>query len=223
MIKARRIGHATFETPDLDRAIAYYTDVVGLVLNTREKGHAFLASKIGLLTIALEQGAEGKLRRLSFEVPPNADIAGMAKVLSEHGVRSELRSDAIPGVGNLLAFNDPNGTTVELFTEWNYLGSHHQVLGAGPLKLGHVARFVEDPKAMADFYCRVLGFRVSDWVEDYFVFLRCNGKFRPWLKIQNASHRLRDEGLRSHPGRLRAARAPQNANQLGTGATWSGP
>jgi catechol 2,3-dioxygenase-like lactoylglutathione lyase family enzyme len=27
---------------------------------------------------------------------------------------------------------------------------------------------------MADFYCRVLGFRVSDWIEDFFVFLRCN-------------------------------------------------
>jgi hypothetical protein len=27
MIKLSRVGHATFETPDLDRAIAYYTDV----------------------------------------------------------------------------------------------------------------------------------------------------------------------------------------------------
>jgi len=25
VIQARRIGHATFETPDLDRAIDYYT------------------------------------------------------------------------------------------------------------------------------------------------------------------------------------------------------
>jgi len=80
----------------------------------------------------------------------------------------------MPGIGNVLAFEDPNRTTIELFTEWSYLGSHHQVFGAGPLKLGHVARFVENPKAMADFYCRVLGFRVSDWIEDYFVFLRCN-------------------------------------------------
>jgi hypothetical protein len=49
MIKAARVGHATFETPDLDRAITYYTDVNGLVLKTKEKGRAFLASKIGLL------------------------------------------------------------------------------------------------------------------------------------------------------------------------------
>ena len=27
---------------------------------------------------------------------------------------------------------------------------------------------------MAEFYCNTLGFRVSDWIADFFVFLRCN-------------------------------------------------
>ena len=174
MIKLSRLGHATFETPDLDKAIAYYTEVNGLVLNAKDKSRAFLASKIGLLTIALQQGSEQKLKRLSFEASPNADFADMAKKLSADGVQSEVRSDAVPGIGKVLASDDPMGTTIELFKEWQYLGSHHQVFGAGPLKLGHIAYVVEDPKTMADFYCRVLGFRVSDWIEDFFVFLRCN-------------------------------------------------
>ena len=37
MIKPRRIGHATFETPDLQKMIDYYTQVMGLVLAEREK------------------------------------------------------------------------------------------------------------------------------------------------------------------------------------------
>ena len=37
MIKLRRIGHATFETPDLQKMIDYYTEVMGLVLAEREK------------------------------------------------------------------------------------------------------------------------------------------------------------------------------------------
>ena len=41
------------------------------------------------------------------------------------------------------------------------------------LKLGHVAHVVPDPQTLAEFYCRILGFRVSDWIEDWFVFLRC--------------------------------------------------
>jgi catechol 2,3-dioxygenase-like lactoylglutathione lyase family enzyme len=174
MIKASRIGHATFETRDLARAISYYTDVNGLVLNAKDKRSAFLVSKTGLLTVALELGGEVGLKRISFEVSPHMDYADMVKRLSAAGIASEMRSDAIPGIGRVLTFNDPMGTTLELFGEWTYLGSHHQVLGAGPLKLGHIARVVDDPQAMSDFYCRVLGFRVSDWIEDYFVFLRCN-------------------------------------------------
>ena len=174
MMKASRVGHATFETRDIEGAIAYYTEVNGLALHARDRDSAFLASKIGLLTIALERGHTEGLRRISFEVSPHVELADMAKTVAALGVSCETRSDAVPGIGKMLFFADPAGTTIELFTDWSYLGSNHQVLGAGPLKLGHIARVVEDPKAMADFYCRVLGFRVSDWIEDYFVFLRCN-------------------------------------------------
>lgn len=190
MIKARRVGHATFETPDLDRAVAYYTEVNGLVLSARDKGRVYLASKTGLLSLVLEEGRQEGLRRLSFEAAPNADFADMARTLSADGVASELRSDAVPGIGKALAFTDPAGTAIELFTEWSYLGSHHQVLGAGPLKFGHIARAVEDPKAMADFYCRVLGFRVSDWISDYFVFLRCNPDHHTVNFIRGAGPRM---------------------------------
>jgi catechol 2,3-dioxygenase-like lactoylglutathione lyase family enzyme len=174
MIKPSRVGHATFETPDIDKAIAYYTEINGLKLASRDKNRAYLASKTGLLTVALEQGGEENLKRISFEVSPKADVADMAKKLAADGIKSDVRSDPVPGIGKVLAFDDPKGTTIELFQEWNYLGAHHQVLGAGPLKLGHIAYVVPDPQAMADFYCRVLGFRVSDWIEDFFVFLRCN-------------------------------------------------
>jgi catechol 2,3-dioxygenase-like lactoylglutathione lyase family enzyme len=174
MIKPSRVGHATFETPDLDKALAYYTDVNGLKLVGQEKGRAYLASKTGLLTLALEQGRAEDLKRISFEVSPKADFADLAKALAADGVKSDVRSDSVPGVGKVLAFADPKGTIIELFQDWSYLGGHHQVLGAGPLKLGHIAYIVEDPHAMADWYCRVLGFKVSDWIEDFFVFLRCN-------------------------------------------------
>src|SRR2546421_3643990 len=59
-------------------------------------------------------------------------------------------------------FNDP--ATTEIYTL-----SLHDAL---PI-FGHLAFCVSDPKAFADFYTRVLGFRLSDWIEDWFVFLRC--------------------------------------------------
>jgi len=45
--------------------------------------------------------------------------------------------------------------------------------GIVPHKLGHVAFHVTDVKNITQFYCDVLGFRVSDWMGDHFSFLRC--------------------------------------------------
>jgi len=73
-----------------------------------------------------------------------------------------------------LSFQDPKGTEIELFREWSYLGNHEQVVGVGALKLGHVAFVTPEPKTLAEFYGKVLGFRVSDWIGDFFVFMRCN-------------------------------------------------
>ena len=66
MIKPRRIGHATFETPDLQKMIDYYTEVVGLVLAEREKDRAFLTSPIGLLAIQLNKVEAERCTTLSF-------------------------------------------------------------------------------------------------------------------------------------------------------------
>jgi catechol 2,3-dioxygenase-like lactoylglutathione lyase family enzyme len=173
MIQARRIGHATFETPDLERAIDYYTQVNGLVLAERETDHAFLASKIGQLVVRLDRGAAAQCTGLSFEVAPTADFAAMSHFLREQGVACELSNDSLPGIGRLLRLKDPKGTTIELFSQWGYLGRHHQVIGVGPLKLGHVAFVVDDARKITEFYQNILGFRVSDWVEDFFSFMRC--------------------------------------------------
>jgi catechol 2,3-dioxygenase-like lactoylglutathione lyase family enzyme len=213
MIRPRRVGHASFETPDLAKSIAYYTEVNGLVLAAKEKDRAFLASKTGLLTIALEQGREENLKKIAFEVAPNSDFSDLAKALAADGVKSEVRSDSAPGIGKVLAFEDPKGTTIEVFTEWKYLCAHQQVLGVGPLKLGHIAYMVHDPQAIADFYCRVLGFRVSDWIEDFFVFLRCNPDHHtvnfirgPKQKMHHIAFELKDFAHMQHACELLALR-----------------
>jgi len=174
MIKVLRIGHATFETPDLTKAIEHYTQVIGLSLAGREDKRAFLATKIGLLTVELQQGAQARCTKLSFEVAANADFADLRRELQKHGVAAEERNDSVPGVPKVLSFQDPKGTEIELFREWSTIGNQEQVVGAGVLKLGHVAFVTPEPQALAKFYGEVLGFRVSDWIGDFFVFMRSN-------------------------------------------------
>jgi catechol 2,3-dioxygenase-like lactoylglutathione lyase family enzyme len=56
MIEAKRFSHVTFETSDLERQIAYFTEVAGLVMAERENGRAYLATKLGDLAVQLETG-----------------------------------------------------------------------------------------------------------------------------------------------------------------------
>jgi catechol 2,3-dioxygenase-like lactoylglutathione lyase family enzyme len=224
VIKPRRIGHAAFETPDLDRQVAYYTDVMGLVLAAQDKGRAWLATKLGQIVIELAHGATARCTRLSFEVAPSTQLSDAARVLAADGITSELRSDPLPGMPKALLLDDQKGTILELFAEWSFVGANQPVAGVGPLKLGHVAFVVPDPRATADFYERVLGFRVSDWIEDFFVFLRCNSdhhtvnfikgskvglhhmafELKDWAHIQNACDLLgqRNIAINWGPARL---------------------
>jgi catechol 2,3-dioxygenase-like lactoylglutathione lyase family enzyme len=174
MIKLLRLGHATFETPDIEKAIEHHTQVIGLSLAGRDGSRVFLATRTGQLAVELQQGLQSKCTKLAFEVPATADFADIRRELQQHGVASEERNDSVPGLSKVLSFQDPKGTSIELFRDWSYVGNEQQVVGAGVFKLGHIAFFVPEPQAMVEFYGKVLGFRISDWIGDFFVFMRCN-------------------------------------------------
>ena len=164
MIKPRRIGHATFETPDLERAIAYYTDMMGLVLAGREQDRAYLASKIGLLTIALQQAGAERCTRLAFEVAaPGEDFAALRRALAAlMRLEARLRNDEVPGIGQVpVVCVDCKGTTIELFKRLELSGQARVgVPASGRSSSGHVAFVVQDVNATVAFYEKVLGFRV---------------------------------------------------------------
>src|ERR1700682_4628979 len=121
MIKPIRIGHATFETPDLQKMIDYYTQVMGLVLAEREKDRAFLTTQIGLLAIQLNKGDVERCTTLSFEVAPDSDFGALARELEKEGISSELRNDSVPGIGGGVTLKDNKGTTIALVQERKYL------------------------------------------------------------------------------------------------------
>jgi len=174
MIKVRRLGHATLTTPDIERQIAYYTDVVGLALVERHKNRAFLAAKLGLEAIALEPGDPNALSRLAFQVAPDCDLREVERSLRDDGVTCERRTGISPGIAEAVVFSDPKGTSIELFADYAFAKDDGKQAGVMPLKLGHVAYRVDDVQRTVKFYCDILGFRVSDWHADHFAFLRCN-------------------------------------------------
>ena len=174
MIDVRAIGHATFETPDVDRQVDYYTQILGLHVEHRDANHAVLVTQTGRQAVVLDKGGAARCTKIALQVAPGTSFGDVAaKLQSAEGIESERRSDATPGIAETLQFTDPIGTTVELYTEVKLARKREPSAGIAPLKLGHIAFSCPDVKHQTDFYCRVLGFRVSDWMEDFFAFLRC--------------------------------------------------
>jgi catechol 2,3-dioxygenase-like lactoylglutathione lyase family enzyme len=173
MIQTRRLAFAVLSTPDIDRQISYYTDILGLALVSRDTASAVLATRHGVETIVLKLGSEAGLLGLSFQVSPTTDLDAAQLKLEEAGISAKVRPGQTPSIARVLAFNDPKGTEIELFSTFDFVEAPPGDNGINPLKLGHVAYFVTDMQANIRFYEQVLGFRRSDWRGDGSMFLRC--------------------------------------------------
>src|SRR4051794_2904234 len=110
MIQVKRMSHVTLETPDLQRQIDYFTQVVGLQEAGRENGTAFLATKVGDIVVRVEKGPEARCARIAFQVDPAADLARIRKGLEAEGLKPTESNHATPGVPRMVSFEDPKGT-----------------------------------------------------------------------------------------------------------------
>ena len=120
------IGHVHLKVSDLDRAVAFYGDVLGFELRQRY-GHqaAFMAADgyhhhIGLNTWESGGGpppARGTtgLYHLAILYPTRADLGRALRRLVEHGVSLDGASDH--GVSEALYLHDPDGNGVELYRD----------------------------------------------------------------------------------------------------------
>ena len=74
MLQIKRAGHSTLTTPDIARAVDYFTRIVGLSLVARDKDSAILATKSGLEVIALERATPAKRHGCRCKSLPEATL-----------------------------------------------------------------------------------------------------------------------------------------------------
>lgn len=174
MIKVSRIAHAAFETPDLGAQVDHYTRVMGLALVDRDSEAAYLSAGADHHTVVLRAGGGAACDALGFQLPAGTDLGEYQRQIEAHGIKTRRLSDSQPAIADLLAFDDSKGTRVEVFARAEPAGVPvGRQPGIAPNKLGHVAFNVVDVNEAVKFYCDVLGFKVSDWMGDFFAFLRC--------------------------------------------------
>lgn len=120
------VGHVHLKVADLDRAIAFYRDVLGFsVTQTYGTEAAFLSAggyhhHIGLNTWMSKGQPPAPARsaglfHLALLYPTRADLARVLRQLIDHGIALEGASDH--GVSEALYLRDPDGNGVELYRD----------------------------------------------------------------------------------------------------------
>ena len=159
MIRVKKIAHAVYEMPDVEKQTEYYTDVIGLTVTDKSKDAVYLAHTIDHHAVVLRKGSEAKCVRLGFQIEPDDDLGAFERQTAAHGIKTLVKKDSEPTISELVSFEDPKGTVIEVFRQPEMLTQKFQRKGIVPHKLGHVAFHVTDVKAVTKFYCDVLGFQ----------------------------------------------------------------
>jgi catechol-2,3-dioxygenase len=190
MIKVRRIRHVGFSTSDLARQADYYESIIGLGIVARDTRQVFMATESEQLAIVLEAGTEQTCKRLAFEVAPDVDPVELRAGLSASGITSDIRSDSAPGISRSIVFTDLDGTEIELISGWVASPSREPVRGLAVNRLGHIAMSTADPLLTSNYYAAAFGFRVSDWIEQSFVFMRCGADHHTLNFVRGDARRM---------------------------------
>jgi catechol 2,3-dioxygenase-like lactoylglutathione lyase family enzyme len=172
VIQIAKIGHATFETPDVERMTDYYVEVLGLAVVDKSASVVTLACPSDRQSVVLRHGSAARCVKLSLETGEARSGVEIAKTLGASGVSAWIKTDAEPAGGEVVSLEGPDGGEIDILPPRPPAGVRPE-RGVIPRKLGHVAFKTLDVEKAADFYVTVLGFRVSDWMGDFFAFLRC--------------------------------------------------
>lgn len=112
----KRVDNAHYWTKDMDAAVSFYRDVLGLGVRVRS-GEDWTEFDVGGTTVALHGTREGHPppqagATVVFEVD---DLDATMRALRGRGISFEGDVREIPGSGRFASFRDPDGNLLQIF------------------------------------------------------------------------------------------------------------
>lgn len=179
MSRVTEIRYVGYAVPDLDAERAFYADQWKLV----DAGE-----KDGMVHFAADGDEEGYVVRLRAAEQKRIDVIALAadnpadvNTLYDKVAASGARVVFTPkdldtlGGGYGFGFFSPDGLPFEISSDVALRTPRVLSRWEGiPQKISHIVLHSPDHRAMVQWFCDVLGFKVSDWLGDFMCFLRCN-------------------------------------------------
>ena len=157
----------------------FYRDKWGLTEVAEVDGSVYFACEghDEVFVVRLRVGEVSRIDVVALATDSRADVDVLHDKVIAAGCRivHAPRDLSTPGGGYGFRFFSPDGMQLEISSD--VARGRSRDMGrwdAVPKKISHIVLHSPDQKAAADFFCDVLGFKVSDWLGDFMVFLRCN-------------------------------------------------
>jgi catechol 2,3-dioxygenase len=167
MSGVKKFEHATLRVTDLDEALSFYTDVLGLAELDRRDDTVYLGCGLDEnYDVGLTEGGTG-LEHFAVRVADEGTLTDYESRLSEAGIDVNRTDGTEPNQETGVRFSLPSGVDMELITVAD-TGYHHPtqtVEGRGrvaPRDVDHANVMSYDPDADVDVLIDHLDFVVSD-------------------------------------------------------------
>jgi catechol-2,3-dioxygenase len=174
LAKVVKLGFLGLNSVNHAEMCDHYSRVIGLGSSLQTSNETCFSCGGDRMSFSLHRAERAGYRHIGLKVDAQVDLKDVLSRMKATGLPVELKSDLFDGIQSCLQIQDPDGFTIFLYQNAATSGKSYDGAGIVPDKLGHVALFVSDAQSSARFYTDVLGFRWSDWLADFFVFMRCN-------------------------------------------------
>ena len=204
------VGHVELFTPEPDRSLAFFRDLIGLS-ETKRKGDSVYLRAWGdyeSCTLKLTASKTSGLGHLSFRARSEPALQTIVEHLKASGVQGDWFDDEILH-GPAFRFLGADGHPLEIYfqtekfkappelsTGFKNQPQRRAINGVGARRLDHINLLASDVKASREFFNQMLGLRITEQI-----ILDDGSEAGAWLSATNKSYDVaitRDNAAGAH-------------------------
>jgi catechol 2,3-dioxygenase len=200
-----RPGHMQLKVLDLDEAVEFYSNVVGLVQTGRDAQRAYFKTwdERDHNSLVLRDAGEAGMDFYGFKVADDTTLAHLEADLKNYGVSTErIPAGEMLETGERVRFQIPSGHLVELYSQKKDVGNGMSYTnpppwneaserGIAPIRMDHALLYGPDIEKVQALFVDVLGFYLvehlllEDGKTDLAIWLSCSTKTHDVAFVRN--------------------------------------